>query len=132
MSASGESLGLSVMHTSVGTREFSVQSDQDINLQIGGYINEIQINGNGTGHDKMKRVPWMLEGLSVEVNQDKKDQEFLQDLSNSPVPGTWTWEHINGSIYTMLGKPQGDMKFNSNSGYFPLVIAGTGIAEPVA
>ena len=129
---SGDTISLGVSHPDFGARELSVQSDQSVVFGKGGYEGERQHNGNGTGHKKMKRVGWSLEGLQIDINMKNKDLEYCQDISNSPVDAVFTWEHIDGYIYTMTGSIEGEVKMDSNTGYLPLALSGNGIAEPIA
>ena len=41
---------------------------------------------------------------------DKKELEFLTNVSGSPVLGDWTITHISGAIWSGKGKPVGDIQ----------------------
>lgn len=128
----GDTLELKFMHKIVGDRAFAVKSDEDIIFQTGGYNKERQKNGNLTGHPKMTAVAWMLEGLQVATKQSNGDQQYLQKISNHPDDANITWQHKDGYIYSMVGSTEGEIKYNSNSGYTPLSLSGDGEAKPIA
>lgn len=63
-------------------RLFAVPSDITVSRKIGGFENTVLPNGDGTARlKKMRAVPgW--EGLAVQVDDTRGDQEFLQELAN--------------------------------------------------
>jgi len=132
MSSSGDTLEITIEHADVGSRNFSVQADQDVLKDIGGYTAEIQINGNGTGHKKMAAKGWELSGIQSETDDVAGDQEFLQAVQDSPEFATITWQHINETVYSGLGTLTGDLKHNTNTGYTALSIMGVGKFKKIA
>ncbi len=128
---SGDTLELSINHNVVGNRTLAVQSDQGITFDIGGYQGERQTNGNLTGHKKQTAKPWMLEGLQVEIDMANQDLEYMQAVSDSPVDAVFTWQHIDGFVYKMTGSVEGEVKYDSNSGYLPLALSGNGKAKKI-
>ncbi len=129
---SGDTLELSINHSIVGNRTFPIQADQGITLDPGGYSGERQTNGNLSGHKKQTAKPWMLEGLQAEVNMANQDLEYLQSVSNSPEDAVFTWQHVDGYIYKMTGSIEGEVKYDSNTGYLPLALSGNGTAKKLA
>lgn len=128
----GDTLELSFNHSVVGNRTFAVQADQGITFDIGGYQGERQVNGNLTGHKKQTAKAWMLEGLQVEINMGNQDLEYMQEISSSPVDAVMTWQHIDGFVYKMTGSIEGEVKYDSNTGYLPLALSGNGKAKKIA
>ena len=122
----GDTLALTIANDNVGTRTFNVQSDQSITPDLGGYTNARQINGNGTGHSKKAAKPWELAGLQLEYDPENGDQEFLQDIADSAIDSVVTWQHIDGYVYQGKGQIEGDIKADSNTGYIPITLMGSG------
>jgi len=50
----------------------------------------------------------------------------VNDLASSPILATWTFSHINGTVYTGTGKPVGDLPVNVNQSTFTLKVSGGG------
>lgn len=99
------SVGGSIDALSLKGRLFPVAADADVERQVGGFVNEVQANGNGSARLVKKRQPWKLGGIEVDVNEDRGDHKFLQDLADSkeffPIAITlasgFTW-HGKGQI----------------------------------
>ena len=124
--ASGDTLEVTIAHPVQGSRSFSVQSNQDVLKDLGGYSSERQVNGNLTGHKKLNAKPWKLSALQFEVDPDDGGIEFLQGVQDSPIDATITWSHISGASYTGDGSIEGDLQSNTNSGYVAIEITGNG------
>jgi len=75
--------GGSIEEVTLAGRSFSVPADIEAQRKLGGFENEVQANGNGTARLIKTRVPLSLDGLTVEIDDDNGDSEFLQDLADS-------------------------------------------------
>lgn len=76
-------LGGSIETCSIKGRLFSVAADADAERDLGGFTNEVQSNGDGTARIVKTRKPWKLGGLSLSVDDDRADHEFLQQIADS-------------------------------------------------
>jgi hypothetical protein len=76
------SVGGSIESISLRGRNFAVAADADVSRKIGGFENELQMNGNGTARVVKTRVGWALSNITVDVNDARGDHEFLQDIAN--------------------------------------------------
>ncbi len=74
--------GGSIEEVTLGGRSFAVAADAEAQRKLGGFENEVQANGNGTARLIKTRVPLSIDGLTIEVDDDRGDQEFLQELAN--------------------------------------------------
>jgi hypothetical protein len=74
--------GGSIESVSLSGREFAVAADAEAQRKLGGFENEVQANGNGTARLIKTRVPLSLDGLTIEIDDSRGDQEFLQDLAD--------------------------------------------------
>ena len=75
-------IGGSIESVALKGREFAVAADAEAQRKLGGFENEVQANGNGTARLIKTRVPLSLDGLTIEIDDDRGDHEFLQALSN--------------------------------------------------
>jgi hypothetical protein len=78
---------------------------------MGGFNNEIQMNGNGTGREIKTRVASGVDGLLVEINHLTNDLQWLQDLANRIGGFDWEATLADGSVFqgrmTIVGELQG-------------------------
>ncbi len=75
-------VGGSLESITLAGREFSIAADAEANRKIGGFENEVMANGDGTARIIKTRVPLALDGVTVVIDDDKGDQEFLQGLAD--------------------------------------------------
>ena len=75
-------VGGSIESITLDGRGFAVAADAEAQRKLGGFENEVQANGDGTARLIKTRVPLSIDGLTVEIDDDRADQEFLQELSN--------------------------------------------------
>lgn len=74
------STGGSLQEVSIRGRNFAVAADADATRKLGGFEATLEANGNETVRKIMTRVPWSISGLTLDCDQDRGDQEFLQDI----------------------------------------------------
>ena len=128
----GDTLELTFSNQNVGDRRFAVKGGEDINFEKGGFNAETKVNGNGSAVDVLTRVKWKLDGLQVAIDVQAGDLEYITDVSGDALTTKFTWEHINGYVYSMTGRPNGEIKLNATSSYLPLTLAGGGTPKKIA
>lgn len=106
----GAAVGGSIESISIRNRLFPVAADADASQMLGGFSNEVSPNGNGTARIVKKRVAWKVSGLDVEINHDRADLEFLQEIADGDdfVPITVTM--ASGVTYQGKGMITGDIE----------------------
>lgn len=123
-------IGGSIESVSVDGRNFPVTADGEANRKLGGFENEVQANGDGSGRQVKTRVNWNLSGLPVEIDDSRADQEFLQDLSDGsrffPVVVTYA----SGAVYQGQGQLTGELQFNNSNSTAELNLTGPGRLTP--
>lgn len=117
-------VGGSIISVSIRGRIFSVAADADVNLDLGGYSNEIQSNGDGSVRNIQTRKPWMLENIALVVDHDRNDLKFLQDTADSHTLHPITIELVSGHVYQGKGTVTGDVKLSTQSTTVPVTLAG--------
>ena len=75
-------IGGSIQEISIAGRNFAVAADSDVTRKTGGFENEVSPNGNETARIIKTRVTWGLDGLAVEIDDSRQDQEFLQGIAD--------------------------------------------------
>ena len=122
-------IGGSIESMSIKNRLFSVASDADVSRSLGGFNNEVQMNGDGTGRMVKSVVSWMLDGVQVECNNLNSDLEFLQQIAdeNEFVPFVITY--VDGTSYQGTGMLEGELNASSQTATATISIRGVGKLE---
>lgn len=119
-------VGGSIESVNINGRTFAVAADADANRKIGGFENEVLSNGDGTARLIKTRVPFSKEGLTLSVDDDRGDQEFLQDIADSkgfvPINATYA----SGAVWQGSGQLTGDLVYSSQAATASVNIMGTG------
>ena len=75
-------IGGSIREVSIAGRKFGVSADADAGRVLGGVTNERKPNGNGTSRITKTAKVAVISGLMVAIDDNERDQEFLQNLAN--------------------------------------------------
>lgn len=119
-------VGGSIESISIRGRLFPVAADADANRKLGGFENELQPNGDGSARLIKTRVAWVIDGLTVEIDEDRADHEFLQEIADDPdyVPITITF--ASGSTWQGRGTVSGELQVSSQNATASLSLSGPG------
>ena len=122
MSATGGSI------ESVGLRgrEFPVAADAEAQGKLGGWENEVQSNGDGSARIIKTRVPLRIDGLMLNTDDDRGDQEYLQALAdeNDFFPITITF--ASGDVYQGRAQIVGELAKGSTNATTAVNLSGPG------
>ena len=119
-------IGGSIVGVTLDGRVFAVAADADSNRKLGGFENENQANGNGTVRQVKTRVPWMVDGLTIEIDDDRGDLEFLQALANRPGHYPIAVTYASGISYQGSGSISGEFAASSQNATAPISLSGPG------
>jgi hypothetical protein len=119
-------VGGSIESISINGRIFPVASDAEANRKLGGFENEVQANGDGTARIVKTRVPWSLDGVTVEIDDVRGDQEFLQEVANGNVYVPIAITFASGLVYQGDGILTGEIQASSQSATAPISLMGPG------
>lgn len=119
--------GGSIESVTLNGRNFAVAADAEAQRKLGGFENEVQANGNGTARIIKTRVPLSIDGLTLEVDDDRADHEFLQDLSNLndffPIAITYA----SGAVYQGRAQITGELQASSQNATAAVSLMGPGL-----
>ncbi len=120
-------VGGSIESITLDGRNFAVAADAEAQRKLGGFENEVQANGDGTARLIKTRVPLSLDGLTLEIDDDRSDQEFLQELSNRNdfFPGAITY--ASGGVYQATLQIVGETQASSQNATASVSFMGPGI-----
>ncbi len=119
-------VGGSIESITLDGREFGVAADAEAQRKLGGFENEVMANGNGTARIIKTRVTLSIDGLTVEVDDNRGDAEFLQDLSNRndffPIAITYA----SGKTYQGTAQINGELQTSSQAATASVNLMGPG------
>ncbi len=122
-------VGGSLESVSIRGREFAVAADADVSYQLGGMQNEKQANGDGTTRTIQTRVPWAMDGLTVTIDHDRADLEFLQEIADSGEDVAIAATFASGAVYAGRGTITGEIQGSSQSATAGISLSGPGKLE---
>ncbi len=105
----------SIEEVTIGGRVFPVAADAEVQRKLGGFENEMLSNGDGSTRQSKTRVPWTIDGLTLEVDDARGDHEFLQALADDPDYFPITVTFASGITYQGNGQITGEMQTSSQS-----------------
>jgi hypothetical protein len=107
------SAGGSIQEVSIANRRFAVSGEAESNRKIGGFENEFQSNGDGSGRVVKKRVPFKLDGLVLDIDDRAGGAEFLQEKADSTDLFPVTITYVTGETYAGNGQITGEIQTSS-------------------
>lgn len=119
-------VGGPIVGLTLSGRYFSVAEDAESNRKLGGFENEVPMNGDGTGRLVKTRVPWSADGLTVACDDDNDDQQFLQSLADRNDFFAATVDYASGSIFQGNAQIVGEIAFSSKQATATVGLMGAG------
>ena len=120
-------VGGSIESVNLDGREFPVAADAESQRKLGGFENEVSSNGNATARLIKTRVPLSVDGLTVEVDDDRGDQEYLQELSNRNDFWPLAITYASGNTYQATAQIVGETQASSQNATASVSLMGPGI-----
>lgn len=120
-------IGGSVESVMMDGRIFPVAADADTQRKLGGFENDVQANGDGTGRLIKTRVPLSITGLTVEIDDSQGDHEFLQRLMNRNDYFPFAITYASGVTYQGRAQITGEVQVSNNAQTASINIMGPGI-----
>ena len=119
--------GGSIESVTLNGRPSAVAADAEAQRKLGGFENEVQANGNGTARLIKTRVPLLIEGLMLEIDDDRGDHEFLQELSNLPDFFPIAITYASAATYQGRAQIINDLQAGSNAATASVTLSGPGV-----
>jgi hypothetical protein len=120
-------IGGSLESITLDGRNFAISADAEANRKLGGFENEVQSNGDGTARLIKTRVPLSLDGLTLEIDDDRGDHEFLQQLSNRQDFFPIALTYASGAVYQGTAQITGETQASSQSATASVNLMGPGV-----
>jgi hypothetical protein len=109
-----------------GGRSFAVAQDSDPPRDLGGFMIDIEMNGDGTGRAISEHKPWKFGPVAIQIDDDNGDQAFIQDIVNRKEPVSFDVTFADGSIYYGQGIATGELEKSSKSATMEVTFKGPG------
>ena len=110
---------------SISGREFACTGDSDVSRSLGGYTNEHRPNGNKTTRTIKTPIPWTLGGVTVDIDDDNSDQEYLEAVKDSPDDVDIVINYPSSS-YAGVGNIEGELAYSNNDSSATFDLKGPG------
>lgn len=120
-------IGGSIESISMDGRNFAVAADAEAQRKLGGFENEVQANGDGNARLIKTRVPLSLAGLTIEVDDDRGDHEYLQELSDRNDFFAIAITYASGKTYQGRAQLTGELQSSSQNATAAVSLTGPGI-----
>lgn len=120
-------VGGSIEGLNLGGRDFAVAADAEAQRKLGGWENEVQANGNSSARLIKTRVPLSLDGMTIEIDDDRGDHEFLQELSNRKDYFQILITYASGISYQGRAQIVGETQASSQNATASVSLMGPGI-----
>lgn len=119
-------VGGSIVSVTLDGRPFAAVADGDTQRKLGGFENEVQANGDGTVRLIKTRVPHSNDPLTLEVDDDRGDHEFIQELSNRNDFFPVTKTYASGITYQGTAQIVGEIQASSQNATITVSLMGPG------
>ncbi len=120
-------VGGSIEEVTLSGRSFAVAADAEAQRKLGGFENEVQSNGGGTARLIKTRVPLSIDGLTIEVDDDRGDQEFLQELADRNDFFVVAITYASGATYQGSAQIVGENPASSQNATAAISLMGPGV-----
>lgn len=107
-------------------RGFPVAADSEAQVKLGGFENEQQPNGDGSTRLIKTRVPWSIDGMSVEIDNSRGDHEYLQGLADRNDNFTIAITYASGDTYQGTGQIVGEVQASTQNASASIPLMGPG------
>lgn len=122
-------------HPTIGTAIFFPKSDEDSEIDLGGYKSSDEEKGVDGGGNMIDTMTLSRPSATMVIAGDmalRDDLIKLQAMMSSPVLSTITIDHVSGAIFRGTGKPVGDLKEAMKGATIQLKVAGGGTFKKIS
>ena len=111
-------------HTIDG-RRFVCDSEDDAQIQVQGFSNEVKVAGDGSVRLLKGRIPGTLEGTNIIYDPANGDDDFLVEAKDKKEYINYSGTECDGTIWTGKVQITGDLKFSAKNKTVPITLTGT-------
>lgn len=119
-------IGGSIESVTLAGRRFAVAADADSNRKLGNPENATEPNGDGSSRLIKTRVSWMLDSITISIDDSLGDAEYLSDLATLKSYFTCLITYASGISYEGQGQLVDEVQTGSATTTAPIKLSGTG------
>lgn len=119
-------IGGSIESISLAGRLFAVAADAESQRKLGGFENEVQSNGDGGARIIKTRMPLKLDGVAIEIDDARGDQEYIKGLADGNDFFPIVITYASGESYQGRAMLTGETQASSQSATMPITLEGPG------
>ncbi len=108
----------------LNARYFAVAGDSDPARGLGGKKNSIEMNGDDSFRPIQEAVPSKVGPMAVNIDDDKNDQEFIQDLIDTGEELDFSITYVTGVTYYAAGTITEDVEASAKSATMEITFQG--------
>jgi len=123
-------VGGSIKGIEIDGRPFAVATDADAKVKLGGKKVAVEANGDGTVRVLGTVEPWSVSDITITIDNDKADNEFLQDKADAMEIVPCTITYIDGTTYQGKGIVADDHDFSTAKATTSITLMGQGKLTP--
>lgn len=117
--------GGSIESITIKGRRFAVDAEADMELNLGGFINEVKPNGDGSSRTIKSRRLAMAKGGALSVDNDRGDNEFLQEVANETSGVDVDITLVDGTVYSGNMSISGEFSYKTKDSLCEIELTGT-------
>ncbi|HAV1412731.1 hypothetical protein P3521_03770 [Vibrio parahaemolyticus] len=106
----------SIRRIALDGRDFPVAADGESDRNLGGYENEVEMNGDSSVRLIKKVVSAAIDSIPIAIDDSRNDQEYLKDLESLSGLFGCEVEYASGAIYGGQVQIVGGIKVGSMKG----------------
>ncbi|GHU13044.1 hypothetical protein FACS1894161_2550 [Spirochaetia bacterium] len=111
-------------HT-INGRRFVCDAEDDAQIQLQGFSNEVKVAGDGSLRLLKSRIPGTLEGTNIIYDPFNGDDDYLVKCRSGKEMLEYSGTDVDGTIWTGLVQITGDLKFSAKNKTVGLTLTGT-------
>lgn len=120
-------VGGSIESVALNGRNFAVAADAEANRKMGGWENEVQMNGDGTARIIKTRVPLSIDGITLSVDDTRGDAEYLNKLAGGKDFFPIAITYASGVTYMAQAMITGEVTISSQNSTGSITLTGPGV-----
>lgn len=123
--------GGSVKEWSLRGRSMKADGEADVKMTLGGYSNEAKANGDLSARQIKTAMLPSVEGLVTEIDHEKDDLSFLQEVADGGAFEPFTITYVDGTTFQGKAQLVGDLPaYGSKEATCEVKLAFTGKITP--
>ena len=134
-SVGGDIVEITWNHPTLPSGTLYPKAGESFSYDPGGYRGDDDkqgLDGGGGVIRVLTQTRWSVEGPVANDMNSRGELEKLAALAGAIEEATFTFTHINGTVYEAVGAPVGELKLDAKMSTIPIIISGGGTLDKQA